>query len=384
MLEKLKNIIRSEYFFLIPFGIWVFFSVFRTTLLFPLIEPYYIPVSLLCMSFIVVHELAYLREYNWKDYAGAFIALAMFIIQFLLRDGTVMYSVLCIFVARHANIKKIMFTLLVSTTAAFMITIISSQIGLVEDYFSYDNGRNRHYLGFIYALIPSSIFINITAIYLFLRDKKVLIIEPILLVAMAYILYLFTDSRLPFVSTVVVAFGVYFIKFITHKKLILNCLKVMLILFVILAPISNFVITYKYNPSDPVQFQLDKKFGYRFYYGKKAVEKYSFHFGPNRIGFHGNGLTTDGKKDKSVKYDYVDSFYLQYSLRSGLLFMSLYFLLYLSSVILAARNNNFYIVFLLAVFAIIGIITDKVFTLYYNAFLITLSQGLIKKEKNEF
>ena len=379
MSKRLTSIIRSEYFFLIPYGFWVFLSMFRLNFFFTKIEPMYVPISLVCMTLFAIYEIFYFKDYQWKDILGAVIAFFLFVIAFRLREGTVMYSILCIFVSRHTSIKKLMIATLIAVTSMFVLTIVSSQMDIIPDYISEDGGRNRHYLGFLYALLPSVIFANISAMYIYLRNKKIFFIECALLLIGAYFLYQFTDSRLAFATSIMIIVGGYILKWITRFMEKPIWLSVLLVLLTISAPITAALTTHYYDGQDPMMAKIDEKLGHRLRKGYEAYQTYGLHMGINDIEFHGNGLTIYGEKETGYKDNFVDCFYLQYALRYGTLFMAVILLLYIGTTIRLSMNHEVFALFFLTIFALNGIITDQIFTLFFNGFLLYFSRLFKRK-----
>ena len=80
-----------------------------------------------------------------------------------------------------------------------LFIIFSSYVGIIQNYISYSATRERQYLGFRYALYPSSIFCNIIFLKVYLEKENISWLALGALLIGNYVLFQYTDSRLTFI-----------------------------------------------------------------------------------------------------------------------------------------------------------------------------------------
>ena len=83
------------------------------------------------------------------------------------------------------------------------------------------------------------------------------------------------------------------------------------------------------------------------------------------INFVGNGLASDGSKAVGL-YNYVDNFYESSLLKYGYVFLFAFIVMATLSAILICKKKDYYLLCLLALFAVHAMIDDMVLYLSYN------------------
>lgn len=364
------KVLKNDGMFLIPFGIWGYFSIFQKSLLFNKVDFFYVPLSLLCMGLIFIHEIMFVREYKRKDIVAALITLFCMYISFQLKEGTVMYSCFCVYCARHTEFRKIAVTCLAFCSLGLMTIIGASQTGIIKDVVLVPgDGRIRHYLGFLYTLEAPAIFFNICALIVYLRKRAIKWLEVSLLLVLNFILYKFTDSRLSFYFTDLLLVFALLLKYKYEVIVNIRILKSLMTASILLSMVVAFTTTMMYSKEDPFLSTMDSHLEHRLTKGKNSIRNNGFCLFENNIDYQGNGLDINGEK-VNVTDNYVDCFYIQYAQRYGLIFFGLIIGLYTYMLHKMKKINEIYILTIFSLFALHGIIDDLVFTLYYNSFLL--------------
>ncbi len=375
----MTKMIKNDFTFLIPFGFWVFLSTFRMSLAFTYIEPYYVVLSLLCVGIVCVRELFFLKTYSRWDVFWFILALFCTAISLRLAEGTMMYSCIFLFCARHTSLESSLKAVGVGTLCAFVLIVSASQMGLILDYVE-QGKRIRHYLGFRYTLYAPAIYFNLVAIWVYLRKKKIHWIEILVLFLLGYGLYRFTDARLSFYFTVLLLILSFILKYWDPFV----WLKWFMVASLVLSMGVSLGATVLYSSDSPVFEKINSILEGRLEYGQNSLEEYGVTIFGQEIHYAGNGLELDGTKNDRTQgdtYNYVDCFYLKYIEKYGLLFMGIVICAYTWVLYRWNLRKDTYILMIFSLFALHGMIDDLIFTFYYNGFLLILP-ALQTKSKN--
>lgn len=299
-----------------------------------------------------------------------------------------------VYAARRIPFKKICTMTLWVTIPLLAFIILSSYLGIIDNYiYTSSSGRVREYLGFRYALFPSMILYNITALIVYkdtqrpsdyrkLPDRnyypKLSFITMCLLLAVNYWMYTKTDSRLSFILAVVIILApclksVY--KLISAKI----CGMLSTSSFVICG-IASFWLFINYSSSVEWMKNLNSILGGRLRLGQMSLREYGFSvFGVKGIQWVGNGLDAYGNNVSVTKgYNYVDSFYILTLQRYGVIVLGVLILLLSVSVYLFWKKQDYTMVMILVLLAVHGIIDDLILRMYYNTFWFSIGVILMR------
>ena len=107
------------------------------------------------------------------------------------------------------NVVKVSF---ITMGLFWLMIIVGSQIGLIEDYIFDPEQRARHSLGFSWTTTGAILFFFLVLQYVYLRKKKITYIEVAIFESINFILYKLTDSRMAFTLLTLFLVTVVFIK----------------------------------------------------------------------------------------------------------------------------------------------------------------------------
>lgn len=110
------------------------------------------------------------------------------------------YAMLPFFVysARNVNTTTIVKISYRISLVLLIFIIVSSYLGWITNYITYDGGREREYVGFRYSLFGPAILCNIIFLKVYLEKDNIKWRTLMFLIIGNYALYEFTDSRLTF------------------------------------------------------------------------------------------------------------------------------------------------------------------------------------------
>ena len=277
------------------------------------------------------------------------------------------YAILPFFIysARNVNVTTILkISYRISLTLLIFI-IVSSYLGWITNYITYEGGREREYVGFRYSLFGSAILCNIIFLKIYLEKDNIKWRTLVLLTIGNYALYEFTDSRLTFGLGMVLLFLTMLIKiFPKFKRILMSKITIASYVF---SGILSLYFTIGYNHLSEWHSNINEFLGGRLSLGYSTLKYYGYGFFGKTISLVGNGLDVDGYTTTAT-YDYVDNLYVQLLLKLGLLFLIIFILGMTLVMIRVYRLNDVYLYIIFSLLALHGIVDDLMILPHYNSF----------------
>lgn len=380
----------SDLLFYISYGIFVTMTLLRTTMFFRYVDGIAFKAGLgFCLLLIIAEEFFFGKGTKSMIIGliiGLFyIALAIFVQlpQYLVFAATVLF----VFAARKIPFRHIACFSAVVLLIFLGLVILSSQIGVVQDYILDDgHGRIRHYLGFRYALYPSTVIMNISMLVIYVRKKAILWFEVLLLLLINVWVFVMTGSRLSFIlSLMILAIG-SFLKlwpyFMVRKKKIKYILS---LCFIVLA-IGSLVVSLKYDPEVGFQKKINSVLSGRLKHQKKAMNEYGFSLFGQDVEMNGNGLNAEGELSfdpDEEEYFYIDNNYVAWYVSNGVVFFVLMLVICTAMAIRSVGYDKYgYLILILALMSVFCVIQDTFLSLHYNTFLLAAG-NLLMNNKDE-
>lgn len=386
--QKLKN-----FFFFSSYIIYITFEILINTFYSPYFFDYTKIITIICILLLVCKEIAG-KSIKKKD---LFFLIICFIMSFILLirykngfDFIILF--LLIFSARDISFEKILKCTAILESFLFIFVFISAKLGIITDYIEYED-RIRDYMGFIYSLFPQMLVANISFIIMYLnKDSKNKLFIGLLLILLNYLVFIYTDSRLSFYSTLLLIFIIVILY--NHKKIYLfKLLKWISIFSFFICCIFSFYITNKYDYKDANLEKINLALDGRLANGKKSFSKYKINLLGHDVNFVGNGFTLVGNNLEKVngvqEYNYVDNFYISVTEKYGIVFFTIYLLLFTFTIYYSYKKKDYILALILVIMALHGLIDDLLLHIYYNTFYFAISymisehhKDLILKSKN--
>ena len=277
------------------------------------------------------------------------------------------YAMLPFFVysARNVNTTTIVKISYRISLVLLIFIIVSSYLGWITNYITYDGGREREYVGFRYSLFGPAILCNIIFLKVYLEKDNIKWRTLMFLIIGNYALYEFTDSRLTFGLGMLLLILTILIKlFSKFKRVLMN--KILIGSYVVSGLLSLY-FTIGYNHLSEWHSNINEFLGGRLSLGYSTLKYYGYGLLGKRITLVGNGLDVDGYITTET-YDYVDNLYIQLLLKLGLLFLVI-FILGMTIVLWSVyRLNDIYLYIIFSLLALHGIIDDLMILPQYNSF----------------
>ena len=295
-----------------------------------------------------------------------FIILAVISGLFYIYMGS-NYAVLPVFIysARNVNTTTIVKISYRISLVLLIFIIVSSYLGWITNYITYDGGREREYVGFRYSLFGPAILCNIIFLKVYLEKDNIKWRTLMFLIIGNYALYEFTDSRLTFGLGMILLILTILIKMFSKFKIVLMN-KILIVSYVVSGLLSLY-FTIGYNHLSEWQSNINEFLGGRLSLGYSTLKYYGYGLLGKKITLVGNGLDVDGYITTET-YDYVDNLYIQLLLKVGLLFLVIFILGMTIVMWRVYRLNDVYLYIIFSLLALHGIIDDLMILPQYNSF----------------
>ncbi len=368
MSTALPKIKAEDLLFYIAYGVFLVFGILSTSFYYQYFSPVYSLIKYACVAMLLLRELM-IHKYNIKSLliGGLFVVLIV-ITRSQSSLATITYILIFLFCARNVDFKGIVrFSAWVSL-AVVLFVIVSSYLGIIQNYVYYGSSRVRSYLGFRYSLYGPAFLFNITGLFIYLKKDKIRWFTLIALAVFNCWMFMMTGSRLSFVLSVLMILAAGFMKlfpkFFENKKLL--CL-VMVLSFVVCFGVSMY-FTVRYDESVPWQKQLNATLEGRLSLGQSAIEEYGINLFGSEIKLVGNGLDQYGEQNTEDEYNFVDSFYVQILLRYGILFTIIWIILLTYTLYHFCKKGDYWLLLCMTVIAVHCVFDNLSLDLSYNTF----------------
>lgn len=372
---KIKIDLSSLNDWLVYFGVslYIVVSILTTTFFSKYIPGSFVHlISILSIFLISLHNII-VRKKDFSVFGAAFtLGIMSLLIYFSIGSLNYIYSLIIIFLLKDFEFDKLVKFVLPVIISVFVFIILSSKLGVIQDYIEISGTRIRHYLGFRYSLFSSTIMLNIVALYVYSKKEQVTYKSLLVLTLAVLWIFLQTNSRLTALSSM--AFILLAILLKRFPKLLtrIRYLLVFLIPSYIFAAVASYVVAGKYTSAGSGLRAVDNFLGGRIYLASKSLYNYGFSWLGKNIQWVGNGLNADGQRS-TMSYLYVDNMYIQVLQKYGLLYLIIFVTLLTITLFILYRKKQYLLFLILSILAVYAMIDDLTFNLHYNFFLVLLS-----------
>lgn len=357
--DSLKNML-----FYIPYVAYLLYSLLNTSFYAKYINSYGKILFAFCVLLLILKEFLGAR-FTSRDGVLALVLIVITGYFYMYFGLTQTLLPIFIYSARNMEVNKILRISYVISVFMLVFIILSSYLGIIQNYIYYSVLRERQYLGFRYALYPSSILCNIIFLKVYLEKENISWLSLICLLVANYVLFQYTDSRLTFILGVaLIVFSTIMKKSQKFREILLN--RTFIWSFLVLALLSIYA-TINYDYLSDWQSDLNEALGGRLSLGNSTLKFYGYGLFGKTLSLSGNGLDENGMLNTST-YDYVDNLYVLLLLRAGIIFLFIFLvaMTIIMKKIYIQKDSYLYIIFILLAFH--GIIDDLIMLPQYNSF----------------
>lgn len=304
--------LREEKLFLIGYILWLIDTIIGITMWNDVAIINDIGNYLYRMAYIFfVIQFLLKKQYTKKDVIGVLMIIFIAILgNKSVNNKYIIRTMILIYFSANVDFKKILKCTLVVQAAFMVVTIYSSQVGVIEDVIWDNYGtRYRQSLGYDYCGYPAHIALFLTTIWFCLR-KRVKLPEVILAVGLNYVIYYLTDSRADFFLCLLAVWGFTLIKK-QYKMQFWMKYGFMII------SVASILLHLVYGLGLGVISELNRMLSNRLELGYKAIVNYGFSLFGKVISWTGMGGI---RSNPELIYNYVDCAYLKEILSYGIVF----------------------------------------------------------------
>lgn len=284
-------------------------------------EPYmYIVISALkyigLMSALIKIVI---EKYNYKEYmymiAGGIV---LFVTTIYTKNKFLLEYFVIILSCKNIEFKKIVKIFFWVDLYLLLLTMLEAKIGLIDSFIGYrEDGTIRQAFGVIYPTdFAAQVFFIILA-YMYMRDKKITIVELFGIFIIGVFVYITTDTRLDTISILlsIVVMGIYKYNLIPIDILIFR--KIVPLSFIILQIFMIF-LTVDFSPDNGVYDKLDTLLSERLSLANTSYKENGVKIFGQEMEYFGNGA--DGIPKGEIM-NFLDSSFVRIFIEYGLLFM---------------------------------------------------------------
>ena len=361
------------------YGLFLITSLLSTSFYYRYFIGYpYSWLQVVCLAMLIF------REYRMGGHEQNWIALAVLMVmaalslQFTIGNLTRLVPLMFFYIygARNLHFVRIArFSLGVSAVVVCLV-VFSGYLGIIDNVVVAKGTRVREYLGFRYALYLPGILLNMTALWIYLRQDQVSVSGALLWTAANTFVYLRTDSRISFVLAEGLLAIALLLRFVPRLKNGLDWLWGSLSASYILSAAFSYVFTAIYDATVPWMRRLNSMLESRLSLGKRSLEDHGFGLLGRHISWVGNGLDAYGNSGGG-SYTYVDCFYVKILQRYGIVFTAGLLSLLTWSMVRLWKQKEHLLLIICASVAAHCILDDLSFALHYNSFWIAMGMTLL-------
>ena len=378
-----RNVKLDEFLFAASYAIFMIMNTLRDSFFSNAIGITLYKLAILGAGVILLIKESLQEANNSKTFVQLLLCagLSLMIIKNSSGFGqhSVAYFIFYIFCARTIPFKKVLRYSLIISSISLGIVVLSSQAGIIRDYVAYDGGRNRHYLGFLYALYPSTMFFNILGLkFIDGTNTRKDMITWIILSALTIWIFIMTDSRTCFAMSVIIIIFHLFLLLFPHaadSRLLRWCM----ILSVLIFCFVSIGLTISYDSSVRWMNTLNRKLAKRLYYGQNSIEEYGIKLFGQKIKWTGNGLDEFGMQSNAAT-NYVDCMYIRIVQKFGAVFFVIWLYLMTRAMKLADQHNHARLMIFCTMVAAHCMIDDLSMYLHYNSTWLLMGMLLMRPE----
>lgn len=375
-LQKIKGY-WEKYGIYAVFCVYVFLTTFSSTAWYVLGEgtAIYTIMKFARHGCYLLFLICAVVKFQQKEYSGeailymAALLVLSFIGMFTGKDNSLFLTALFFMFVFGLNSKQLIGMSLLVQGGLLLITVASAFLGLADNSIL-DPERVRYSLGFNWTTLGSMLYLFVSLQYIFIRKNKINTIECVVMEIINIFFYKFTDTKMSFVTLSTVLIIVLACQLSQNFKTFLKKMLDRYSKLVITLPIIGaFLACWMplYSSSSRLWQILNRILSGRLQQSKNAIMEYGFSLFGKYIETETHSVKNMGVSDLSY---FIDSGYLHFAIKYGVLVLLLLVALYVLSIWKAYRNNDYIMVgifIVLSVFCIEDLYlvhAFNIFTLY--------------------
>lgn len=368
----------ANYFYLVSFCFYLTNTFLNHSMFAQL--PSYSLVKLVLFSGVILFlllKIILIDYFSLKELIiYSFVFLLMCIISLNTGDRQLITLIALVLGAKNTNFKYVLIAFLFTIILLLVFTYISTLIDIIPNL-QYSRIREgelkiRNSFGTGYPTIFAAYLQSIVIAYAYLMNINKFRNHFFLLLLASLCSYLaldLADARMSgysiFLFLLIYYFCICFLRNICKYRL--------MILFITLSYLIGFIIifyfSYYYDPEKEIFAQINKALSGRLFLGYKAFQEYSIPLLGQQIEFIGLGGAV---QEMSDDYNYVDSSYLQFMMRYGIIFTVISIISFMRLTYKRLKLNDYRFIAVIFMLSFNSMIEDRLLDVSINVYWVLM------------
>ncbi len=281
----------------------------------------------------------------------------------------ILMMILLMLCARGISFRRLLKIYFITVCLTVTGVVLASQFGLIENMqYQLSGRRSQMAFGFSYPTRFASHIFFLLLWYWYLRGNRMKYKEAIMPIMAGVFVWIFSNARLNTVCLFAMA-GVMFWQSYSFRKAenrgtdtpALAGLAELLPLSPIIAALTITMLTVIYTSDNPFMYHLNQILNGRLSLTQKAIDIYGVYIWGRWIRMAGNG----GYRMGNTKYFYIDSAFMQCSVRYGLVLLVMILLLFWFIGIRGKKYKNMLLMWALLFVSVHAMIEPQLMELQY-------------------
>lgn len=325
--------------------------------------------------------LAYFLSGRWKwiDLFAAAVLVVVLVVAANTGVSSLMDLIIFIYSGRFIDFNRIVKVSFWVSVLSLAMVVLLAECGYIENFRTLSEfGREREYLGFLYALQPAQVMFNIACLACYSKKSRLsLPLAIALLVAIIWI-YQKTDSRLSTGIAAAIVLCTFILRFEAGQRILGSVLKVLApVSFVLCFVVSWFMVS-QFSSANAFYAGVNHLLEGRLYWAQCALFQYGTTLFGQQITFVGSGLSMTGEAANAAAYNYVDMLFIKLPIEYGWLFTILVLVAFSWVLFAAAKKSDYWLLLVLAAIAAHCLVDDLAIQLQFNTFLFLIGVFLVR------
>ena len=252
-----------------------------------------------------------------------------------------------------------------------VVTILCSQIGVIEDYIWLAGTRDRHGLGFTHCLLGSH-FVFFMSLIIVALKKKMKIWTAAAVLASNYLMYRLTDARTTMILSVVLVLFVFAAMLFEKKCRPGRAASVLAFLVPPLLGLVSVCGAKYFTLKSEVMVRMNDVLNNRLSLMNEAWKEYGVTMLGQKIKWVGEA---NMKADPTQVYNYVDNAYMQAFFTYGAIFVILLCIGWGLVLYRQMRCGQYVMAVVVLMVLVHGLINPQMIELVYNPFFLLIAKG---------
>lgn len=364
----------NDYLFYVAYGLYLVISILNNSR-FVSTFPNWPINKLLTLAILLLMLKAFLnRTYAYQERLGICLAFGILVwINFSIGDvvtNPITWIVAFILSARDIEFQKIVKMTIVISSIMLGLVIFCSLLKVIpNDVMGYPD-RTRYFLGFTYPSLPPTLLFNITALLVYLKRNSLGKAALITLLAVNILLFIFTDSRNPFI---LVCIALATVLLLQHRSSLLENMHVLgwiMVFSTLIFGVLSIYLAYIYDPNVHWLATLNGWLSGRLRLGHVSIVTRGIKWFPRPFP-----MSTAGGSS-SPTYNYIDSAYLQVLQEYGILLCVAFEGVLIWGYWKIWKQKEYYLLIVLTFMALNAMIDRNLMRLHFNTFWMALGVAL--------